>query len=140
MLRNSQLGFPGSMFIRASFSSFFSACLARLSSRFFWMRSTSLTTLLFRPRTAQSHANQNKQKGHLNSGKGRPLFSIPPRTLKKNHLRHSNRFSSSTITFVMPRAPRLQTSRIKYILTNVVLKFWVLFSFEWPVSSFQLRT
>lgn len=48
MLRNSHWGLPGSRFISASFSSFFSACCFLLSSLFFWMRSTSFTTLLRR--------------------------------------------------------------------------------------------
>lgn len=46
--RNSQLGFPGSRFIIASFSSFISAWRWRRSSRFFFSLSTSLTTLLRR--------------------------------------------------------------------------------------------
>jgi hypothetical protein len=36
--------------MRTSFSSFSSACLWRRSSRFFFSRSTSFTTLLLRPR------------------------------------------------------------------------------------------
>lgn len=52
--RNSQFGLPGSKFIRASFSSFNSACLCLLSSRFFFSLSTSFTTFdrLTRPLSA----------------------------------------------------------------------------------------
>ena len=57
--RNSQLGFPGSMLIRTSFSSFSSACLWRRSSRFFFNRSTSFTTLLRRPRPVPPESNQS---------------------------------------------------------------------------------
>lgn len=55
MDKNSQFGFPGSMFMSVSFSFFISACLSLLSSLFFFSFSTSLTTLerrlllLFRP-------------------------------------------------------------------------------------------
>lgn len=46
IFKNSHWGFPGSKFIKASFSSFFSACCFLRSSRFFCIRSTSFTTLL----------------------------------------------------------------------------------------------